>query len=138
MYMGVGAVGLGFAMIFFAWNGAANVDYPQGQIPFLISGGVGGLALVIVGAILIVVENARRDRASVTQRLDEMNASLEKLARVMVAQGNGFSADGMVVAGATSFHRGDCRLVQGRDEAERLSRNEAEERGLSPCRICKP
>ncbi len=45
LYTAVGLVALGGIIIFLAWNGAAGKDYAQGQIPYLISGGVGGLAL---------------------------------------------------------------------------------------------
>lgn len=138
-YIGVGAIGLGFLLIFLAWNGAAGIDYAQGQLPYLISGGVGGLALVFVGGMVLVLQNARRDRAAVTKHLEELNASFDKVSRNLAFSADGkMSVNGLVLAGATSFHNPDCRLVKGRSDAERLPREEAEERGLSPCRICKP
>ncbi len=53
--LGLGFCLLGFIVIAIAWNGAAGVDYTQGQVPYLISGGLGGLCLVVVGAALVVV-----------------------------------------------------------------------------------
>ena len=44
---------------------------------------------------------------------------------------------GEVLAGATSFHTGDCKIAQGRD-VEVISRREAQQRGLEPCRVCNP
>ena len=140
-YIGVGSIGLGFLLIFLAWNGSSSLDYTQGQIPFLISGGVGGLSLVVLGAVMLLLQNARRDRASVVSQLERLEQSMEKVARAMTFAGNGSaisSKNGLVVAGATSYHTQECRLVQGRDEALKMAREEAEERGLNPCRICKP
>jgi uncharacterized integral membrane protein len=138
-YLGVGAIGVGFLLIFLAWNSASELDYTHGQIPYLISGGVGGLALVIVGSIMLAVQNARRDRAALQRELAKLSATLDKVSRGSWGQSAvEMSVDGLVVAGASSFHLATCRLVQNRDDAERLPRAEAEERGLSPCRICKP
>lgn len=138
-YVAVGAIGVGFLMIFLAWNSASAIDYTQGQIPYLISGGVGGLALVILGAIVLTVQNARRDRAALQRELAKLSAALDRVVRGAVLQGDGqLSVDGLVVAGASSFHLPTCRLVAKRDDAERIPRAEAEERGLEPCRICKP
>ena len=45
---------LGLGLILFAYWGASGTAFVSEQIPFLISGGVLGLALVIVGAALFV------------------------------------------------------------------------------------
>ena len=44
----------GFVLIFLGWNGAASYDTVSAQMPYLVSGGIGGLALVVVGAGLMV------------------------------------------------------------------------------------
>lgn len=139
-YLGVGAIGAGFLLIFLAWNSASALDYTQGQIPYLISGGIGGLGLVILGAILLVVQNARRDRAALQQQLAKLVAAIDRVSRTNWSQGTAemWATDGLVVAGASSFHLPTCRLVENREDADRISRGDAEERGLSPCRICKP
>ena len=82
----MGFAGLGFVLIVIAWNGAAGVDYTQGQIPYLISGGVAGLGLIVMGAALIVDESNRRDRVVIEQRLEELVAATNRIASV---QGNG-------------------------------------------------
>jgi len=43
-----------------------------------------------------------------------------------------------VVAGRSSYHRPDCRLVTNRDDMRTMERDAAEREGLSPCRICNP
>jgi methylphosphotriester-DNA--protein-cysteine methyltransferase len=47
-------------------------------------------------------------------------------------------ANGMVVVGRASFHRPDCRLVEGKEDLDYASQDEATARGLSPCRVCDP
>ncbi len=141
-----GKLGLGFALVGFlfivlAWNGAASLDYTQGQIPYLISGGVSGLGLIVLGAALVIAESNRRDRALLEQRLDEMTATLARLSPVATGAAAATAAlpAGSVVAGRSSYHRPDCRLAEGRgEEADVLARERAEAEGLTPCRVCKP
>jgi hypothetical protein len=42
------------------------------------------------------------------------------------------------VAGATAFHRSNCRLVEGRDDLAPITKAAALAQALKPCRICKP
>jgi hypothetical protein len=77
LYTAVGLVALGGIVIFFSWNGAAGKDYAQGQIPYLISGGVGGLALVITGLTVGVVQAMRRDMAELGQKFDALTEALQ-------------------------------------------------------------
>lgn len=72
LYTAVGLVGLGFIIIFLAWNGAAGKDFVQGQVPYVISGGIGGLSLVLSGLTIVIVQAARRDAAELRQKFDEL------------------------------------------------------------------
>ena len=84
LYTAVALVGLGFVVIFFGWNGAASKDFTQGQIPYLISGGLTGLALVLCGLCVVIVQAVRREAMLLA-------AKLERLAQAMgaPAEGNG-------------------------------------------------
>src|SRR5689334_4992419 len=77
--LGLGCVALGLIFIGLGWNGAAGVDFVSGQIPYLLSGGALGLALVAVGVGLIVVQNSRRDRSLLEAQLRELNTSISRL-----------------------------------------------------------
>lgn len=137
--IGMAFAAAGFVLILIAWNGAAGLDYAQGQIPYLISGGVGGLGLIVFGAALIVAESNRRDRALLERRLEELTVALGRLGTPAAVAAPGALPHGpLVVAGRTSFHDPSCHLVEGRDEGSYIGRAEAEESGLSPCRICNP
>ena len=136
----------GFVAIFLGWNGAASYDRVPAQFPWLISGGITGLALAVIGAALIVVENNRRDRAVLRASLEEIRTLLEH------APGgpstNGYAPptvaaapvlpDDAVIAGSSSYHDPACRLVADRPDLEAIDRSEAQARNLTPCRICNP
>ncbi len=142
--LGVGLCVLGFVLIFFGWNGAASLDRVQSQFPYLISGGIAGLALVVVGAALIIVETSRDERerlreeiANLREAISEMSAPAAAVAKAERARGTNGSA-ARFVAGQHSFHRPDCRLLEGRGELERVSALDADDRGLVACRVCEP
>ena len=134
-------IAAGFVVIGVAWNGAASIDFAQGQLPYLLSGGAAGLGLIGVGMVLILFEGARRTRNHLDQRLDTIAGLLEETMRARGdgANGNGsHSQKGLVVAGRSSFHRPTCRLVIGKEDQVLMTSEEALERGLTPCRLCAP
>lgn len=45
----------GGAVITFGWMGMAELAYVDGQMPYLVSGGAAGLALVLVGSTLVIM-----------------------------------------------------------------------------------
>lgn len=53
LFPGALAVVAGFAFMFFGWYGASHTARQIEQIPYLISGGLIGLGLVMVGALLL-------------------------------------------------------------------------------------
>ncbi len=130
---------LGFAAIFFGWNGAASKNVSMAQFPFLISGGVTGIALVVIGAAMLIIQNAREDRARLEAVLERMATALESSG---AAAGRGASSPAaggaMVLAGSTSYHRLDCSLAEARDEAHVIGLEEAFSRQMDPCRVCRP
>jgi hypothetical protein len=129
--------GLGLLAIGLGANGAASQLFVQAQLPYLISGGMLGLALVVLGAAMLVVQNAREDRALLEAKLDLVaEAVLEAGGRAKAAAPGDLS--GLVVAGTASYHVPGCRLVDGRENTEYLTPAEAGGRGLKGCRVCQP
>ncbi|MGH2759487.1 MAG: hypothetical protein ACRDKJ_07965 [Actinomycetota bacterium] len=139
-YLAFSVIGLGFLALYLGWNGAANRNCVDCQIPYLISGGMTGLGLIATGIAVLVVQNGRRNRVEIEQKLDVIAEALEG------SSGNPGRAKtaaratrgGDVVAGVTSYHRPGCRLVEGRGEAERMSVGDAKAAGLTACRVCSP
>ena len=64
-------VAAGFALIGLGWRGVAGLVSVPLQIPYLMSGGVGGLALIGTGAALLAVQAGRHRRAVERRDLDE-------------------------------------------------------------------
>ena len=78
-YLGRILMVVGFAMILIAWNGAASLDYIQGQFPFLLSGAMPGLALIIVGAGMEFIQANRQFTAKRAKQMNELNLAVVKL-----------------------------------------------------------
>lgn len=84
--VGVLLVVVGFIAIFLAWNGAAGKDFVQGQLPYVLSGGIVGLALVGCGLTVINVQARRADQAELLNRLETMLETRDALAHETAAQ----------------------------------------------------
>ncbi|MDP9183555.1 MAG: hypothetical protein M3P04_12360 [Actinomycetota bacterium] len=135
--LGLLIIALGLVVIGVAYNAVASQTALLAQMPYVVSGGLTGLALVIVGAAVLVVSGAREDRAMLEAKLDQLTDAL------LTATGGTRAAlpsdaSGLVVAGTASYHNPDCRLVDGREATQLLTADEAESSGLKACRVCQP
>ena len=135
---GLGLVLVGLLVIGIAYNAVASQTSLIAQMPYLVSGGLVGVSLVIVGAAFLIVHGAREDRA-------RLEAKLDVLTDALLAGGGGTSAgslpadaSGLVVAGTASYHAPGCRLVDGREQTSLLTAAEAQGSGLKACRVCQP
>ena len=149
---GLLVIAIGLLVIGIGWNGMAGgggevngVPNLNAQLPWLISGGILGLALVVFGAAMIVVHNARTDRARLEAKLDELvqvvsrgSAMTAYPSERTTAPASRSTAAGTFIAGASAFHDPGCRLVQGRDDVTYVTTVEAADQNLKPCRVCKP
>ncbi len=90
--LGMLAVVFGFVCIVLGWYGASHSPYLYQEIPYLISGGLLGVALVFGGGILIhsawslrQVEEERRNALAIVRSIDR----LERILRSTTEQANG-------------------------------------------------
>jgi len=60
----------GFVAIAIGWRGVARSIVVAEQLPYLVSGGLGGLALICAGAGLLTIQLTRYWNARERQRLD--------------------------------------------------------------------
>lgn len=127
---------VGFVVMFLGWNGAASYTALAAQFPYLISGGVLGLSFVVIGAALIVVQNSRNDRVMLQQSLERLTAAVERSGSADYA--DHVDPDQYVVVGGASYHRMDCALPEGSDDARLARIDEVDVAVLSPCRVCQP
>ncbi len=146
----------GLFLVFLGWNGAATYDRVSAQVPYLISGGVAGLCLVVIGGSIIVASSARAGAAALEATVAELRDSVDRMAAGGKTGATGQTGatgsrsgaaltaeqrdlgDDDVVAGPTSYHRPGCRLVDGQAEAASTTAIAAEAGGLTACRVCTP
>jgi hypothetical protein len=71
----------GFVAIGLGWRAAARTLFVPFQVPALVSGGIGGVALIVLGAGLAATQVGRRlaaqERAETEDLLDEAAALLD-------------------------------------------------------------
>jgi hypothetical protein len=130
----------GLVLVFLGWNGAASWNSVPAQVPYLISGGLAGLCLVVIGAAVVIVQNARADRAALQSTLLELQQVLGRVSdggAPVAGRSTGGAAEA-VVAGSSSFHRPSCRLAEGQSGLRTMSIAAATSEGLTPCRACDP
>lgn len=149
----------GVAVIIIGWHGAAYGNVDQQQIPYLISGGILGLAIVIVGcffywahwlyriydqADLHHQEAMREQRELVRTLIDALGHSSSAPAvpfaapsTMAAAPTNGAGRVFVATASGTNFHTAGCPMVANRDRGLRTI-SETEAASMKPCRICEP
>jgi hypothetical protein len=127
---------LGLLAIVLGWYGTANTPYEYDQISYLVSGGLLGLGLVLVGGFLLFGAWL----AQISEQGRESSARLaEALHALASAQSPATQPDRpvqLVTAGkGTTLHRSDCGLVSQRTDLVVVG---TDVEGLSPCRVCAP
>jgi hypothetical protein len=138
---------LGIAAIILGWNGAAHGRVDQQQIPYLISGGLLGMAVVMIGCFFYWAHWLYRiyDQADVHhQEMMRMLADVLAERRApagspsgRVPSGNGAGRTFVATPTGSNFHMSGCPVLANRGANLRtVSEHEAE--SMKPCRICEP
>ena len=79
-YVGIAVAALGFVLIAFAWGKVAGIaDNVALQLPYLVSGGLTGLGLVMVGVTIVNVAAKRRDAQERQQQTQLLADALTEL-----------------------------------------------------------
>jgi hypothetical protein len=84
--IGMSAMVFGFVCILLGWYGASHSPYLYQEVPYLISGGLLGVALVIGGGVLVrcgwsmrQVEEDRRNALAIVRSVDRLERILRSL-----------------------------------------------------------
>lgn len=120
----------GFITIAMGWNGMAREACPDCQLPYIVSGGAGGLGLILFGVALLVLAQIRAERGRLADQIAEAIRPL--------VQATAENGAGKVVAGKSTYHRPGCRLVKDKSDLDQMSHAAARAKGLTPCRVCDP
>jgi hypothetical protein len=146
LWVGGTLLPIGTVLVLLGWYGASHTVLLFEQIPYLISGGLLGLALVIAGGFVyfaywltLLVRESRAGRAELVAVLGRVERLLEDNALAAPApRRSGASApSGRLVATKTGtmLHRPDCVAVDGKDGLREVTESTP---GMSPCKLCDP
>ena len=84
LWLGVIGVAAGFVLIFMGYNGAATAEFTSDAISYLISGGIVGLAVIIVGVGLFLrYSMARFQRFWLLRNIFEQRAQTDRIVQVL-------------------------------------------------------
>ena len=141
-------IAIGIPLIILGWFGAARTPYVFEQIPYLISGGVLGLAFAVVGGLCYFAYWMTRQVNETRRQADRIDAAFGRLEAILTggttftgtatASSSKDPANGAtfyVTKQGTMFHRADCAVVQGRQDLRKVKGSEPD---LKPCGICDP
>jgi len=79
--VGIVVVGVGFLLIAIAWSRVAAQLNVALQLPYLVSAGITGLALVMVGLLVVNLSVKRQEADERRQQLEQLAEILEDLKR---------------------------------------------------------
>jgi hypothetical protein len=79
VWAGLGVAALGFILIFFSWIKVAALLDVGRQLPYVVSGAMTGLGLIVVGIAVVDMAVRRQDRLERRQQLMLMRTILEEL-----------------------------------------------------------
>ena len=142
-------IAVGGLLVLLGYLGVSREAIVEKQIPYLVSGGIAGVLLCVVGAYFLATEELRKDSG----RLDRLERMVEELhgalltrpdapeptssARASSPNGSEEAVTVVAVEGGETFHRAGCAMAEGKT-VEQLSASDASARGLRACPLCEP
>jgi uncharacterized membrane protein len=136
---------LGLVAIFIGWYGVAHSHYEYDQLTYIISGGVLGVALVLLGGFLYfgawLAKMANDQKETTRQLADSLVVLADAVGRGSVHPTGSATAavtDGaapVLAGGGSTVHRRDCALIAHRTDLRPLTGAETD---LGTCRVCRP
>ena len=129
---------LGVVILLLGWQGAANTTVLQYQLPYIISGGILGGALIVLGGIYQVGYalwwQLQRNASGVSAPA-VVDGALPPLLAAVPDDLPAEPPTVLAVTGGSSYHVEGCRAATGK-AVRRLTPAAARREGLQPCRIC--
>ena len=151
-YLGYILIAIGALLLIAGYLGVSREVIVARQIPYLVSGGLVGLAAVTLGGRLLLIQDLRRDSG----RLDRLEKAVQELHQVLLyrpdapslaeATATSPAVNGakvaatklLVLPGGESFHRQDCPVVGDKSAGRSVTLETAQRKGLHACPLCQP
>ncbi len=137
--LALGLLALGVVLVLLGWYGAANTNILTEQIPYLISGGLLGMALIIVAGIVGSSASLSRENREMHRDLTNVigGTSVGTLRSVPSPQRSASGGGVYLVPGGHSYHQAGCPIAEGKHSTE-LALDEAIAAGYTTCKLCGP
>ena len=145
----IGWVLLGVAalVILIGWIGVSGTPVVAKQIPYVVSGGIGGVLLAVLGAYFLGTEELRKDSG----RLDRLERMVDELHNTLLTRADAppvadhtedsTTANGQAyvsLSGSDIYHRADCAMVASKTNTAKVAPSTIKRRELKPCSLCEP
>jgi hypothetical protein len=79
VWLGLLVAAAGFGLIAFTWGKTAALVNVAEQIPYLVSGGLSGLGLILLGLLVVNLSVKRREARDRARQLEELRDALVQL-----------------------------------------------------------
>ena len=130
---------LGVVFVILGWYGAAHTNILTEQIPYLISGGLLGLGLIIVAGVMAAGAAQERTTEALRREIASALASMSLGAPDTGVRRDTFSSNGhhvYVVPGGRSFHVAGCPILEGKEGIKEMQPAQATAAGYVACKLC--
>ena len=138
-------LGIAAVIILIGWIGVSGTPVVAKQIPYVVSGGIGGVLLALVGAYFLGTEELRKDSG----RLDRLERMVLELHDALLSRDDAprpahedtSNSNGQAyvsLAGSDVYHRPDCAMVASKASVAKVAPSTIQRRSLTPCSLCEP
>lgn len=142
----------GFVFLLLGYLGVSREVLVARQIPYLVSGGLVGVAIVAVGSRYLLVSAIQHD----AERLERVEEAVQELRDLLLTYADEptlslpdeqrhtstspHSANPMVLVldEGERFHWPGCAIVEGKESISAISPTVARQNGFQPCPMCDP
>jgi hypothetical protein len=135
----LGLFATGVVFVILGWYGAAHTNIATEQVPYLISGGLLGLGLIIVAGVMAAgaaqersTDDLRREIARIVATMGSVTS--DRSVRTDTSSANGHSV--FVVTGGRSYHEAGCPILEGKKGVKELEPAQAVASGYAACKLC--
>ena len=135
----VALLGAGVVFVILGWYGAAHTNILTEQIPYLISGGLLGMGLIIVAGVMAAGASQERTTDALRREIASALAKINSGARDAGVRNDAFSTNGhrvYVIPGGRSFHVAGCPILENKEGVKELQPAQAEAAGYVACKLC--
>ena len=134
---------LGIVLVLLGWWGAAHTNIFTEQIPYLISGGLLGLGLIIAAGLVAYAAISQRATQQLRRDLMFLAQSVggNGQARATQAADRGEpveSGNVFIVPGGRSYHVAGCPILEGKEGVKEMEPSKAIGSGYTACKLCGP